>query len=175
VTRPLVLAALLVTAALGLAACGGDDEPAAEETAPPAPVTETATEPTETEPSPPPTETQETDTAETEAAPPPPGEEEEGGGGDEEPIRTQARFTGREGRVSPRVVQVIPFIAVEVSLRSADGRGYRLEGDGTLEAGGTGGSSAPLRLDGLRPGSSYRFRTQSGQVVRVVASAEPGP
>jgi hypothetical protein len=173
VTRP--LAALLVVAALGLAACGGDDEPAAEETAPRAPVTETATEPTETEPAPPATATEETAPTETEAAPPPTGEEQEGGGGDEEPIRTEARFTGRDGRVSPRVVQVVPFIAVEVSLRSADGRRYRLEGDGTLEAGGTGGSSAPLRLDGLRPGSAYSFRTQTGQVVRIVASAEPGP
>ena len=85
-------------------------------------------------------------------------------------------FTGRGGRITPRVVRVPPFISVRVVLRSADGQEYRLRiGGRTLRAGGALGSSS-LTLDGLRAGRSYRgTELDTGVAVRVEATAEPGP
>ena len=57
-------------------------------------------------------------------------EDQPGGAGDEIPARSQAQFTGRDGRVSPRLVRVPPFISVRVELRSADGAEYKLSGGG---------------------------------------------
>ena len=47
---------------------------------------------------------------------------------------SQALFTGRGGRLTPRVVRVPPFIAIRVELRSADGATYAPLGqDGRAE------------------------------------------
>ena len=103
-------------------------------------------------------------------------EDQEGGAGDEEPARSQVMLTGRGGHISPRLVRVPPFISVAVVLRSADGRPYGLRiGGRLLRAGGPVGSSS-VRLDGLRAGKAYvGTQLDSGETVRVEASAEPGP
>ncbi len=109
--------------------------------------------------------------------PPPAGgspEDQQGGAGDEIPASSQALFTGRGGKISPRLVRVPPFIAIRVELRSADGERYRLVGGKrSVQAGGpVGGASAVF--DGLRPGKRLVLSGPSGRVV-VEASAEPGP
>ncbi len=181
--RATTLAAVALALALG--ACGGDDEgrvsqePAGTETTQ---GTSTATTPTDTTPA----ET-ETAPAETETAPGNAGaglpdghggghtapEDRPGGAGDEIPASTQALFTGRAGRISPRIVRVPPFIAVRVELRSGDGATYELSGAGkTLRA--AGGPAEPVVFDGLRPGKRLALTGTGGRVI-IEASAEPGP
>jgi hypothetical protein len=100
-------------------------------------------------------------------------EDRPGGAGDEIPASTQALFTGRAGRISPRIVRVPPFIAVRVELRSGDGATYELSGAGkTLRA--AGGSAEPVVFDGLRPGKRLTLTGAGGRVF-IEASAEPGP
>ncbi|MDQ3644317.1 MAG: hypothetical protein M3356_02270, partial [Actinomycetota bacterium] len=82
-------------------------------------------------------------------------------------------FTGRAGRISPRIVHVHPFIAVRVELRSGDGATYELSGGGeTLRAGG--GPAKSVVFDGLRPGRRLTLAGTGGKVI-IEASAEPGP
>jgi hypothetical protein len=102
-------------------------------------------------------------------------EDQPGGAGDEVPARSLTLFTGRGGRISPRVVRVAPFISVRVELRSADGRSYSLRiGGKRLAAGGPVGSKATT-LDGLRAGRAYVGRGSDGSRIRIEANAEPGP
>jgi hypothetical protein len=77
--------------------------------------------------------------------------------------------------VTPRLVQVPPFISVRVILRSADGRAYALRIGGRTLRAGAAVSSSSAQLDGLRPGRAYDGRLEAGGRVRVEASAEPGP
>ena len=158
--------ALLAAGLLVMSGCGGDDEEPASttSTAPP------ATVPVDTVP----TETSEPAPTETEAPVPP--EEEEGGAGDEEPARTLALFTARDGRIAPRAIRVPAFISIQVELRSADGRSYTLKfGDTSITAGGEL-NSVSTTIDGLRPGESITGRpVGAGNPVRVEATAEPGP
>jgi hypothetical protein len=162
-----------IAALVALPGCGGDDEEpsptVAETTATPTATVET---PTETEP-PEPEPGPETETATTPAESP---EDEEGGAGDEEPARTLALFTARDGRITPRVVRVPAFISIQVELRSADGREYGLRfGDVGITAGGEL-NSVSTTIDGLRPGEAIVGRpTGGGNRVRVEATAEPGP
>jgi hypothetical protein len=101
-------------------------------------------------------------------------ESQQGGAGDEVPASSQALLTGRNGRITPRLVRVPPYIAIRVELRSADGERYRLAANGrAVEAGGQL-SSASAVYDGLRPGDRLVLTGPSGRVV-VEASAEPGP
>jgi hypothetical protein len=161
---------LAVAVALGVAGCGGDDEE-------PAASTPVATAPTETEPAmTAPAET-ESEPVPTETAPPPESpEEQQGGAGDEEPARTLALFTGRDGRITPRVVRVPAFISVQVELRSADGAPYGLRfGDVGIKSGGPINSRA-RSIDGLRPNEAIvGVPTGAGNRVRIEATAEPGP
>jgi hypothetical protein len=175
-TRKLALAGVFALL-LACAGCGGDDEAASTapststeavathaETSP----VETATERSLTEPS-----LTETATAEPETSP----EAMPGGAGDAEPARTLALFTGRDGRITPRVVRVPAFIAVQIELRSGDGATYALRfGSITIKAGGNAlGSSSPT-IDGLRPGETIVGRpTGQGNRVTISATAEPGP
>jgi hypothetical protein len=164
------LAALALAGAALAIGCGGDDDGSAERT--PADRSTPATVPTET--TPPRTETQ----SEGEETVGVPGqtspEEQQGGAGDEVPARSLALITGRGGRLSPRLVQVPPYIAVRVELRSADGARYSLRGRGrSLEAGGDL-SSVATTFAGLRPGRSLVLTGPQGRVT-VEASAEPGP
>jgi hypothetical protein len=147
-------------------ACGGDDEDdQAAETTPtvstPPPVT---TPPPET-----PQTTKEPDPDEEPRTVPP--EEEQG---DEEAIRSEAVFTGRNGRLAPREIRVPAFIAIRVILRSADDGAYSLQMEGTRLRIGPGKQVDELELDGLLPDKSYAGKSPQGN-VRVVASAEPGP
>lgn len=101
-------------------------------------------------------------------------ESQQGGAGDEVPASSQALLTGRNGRITPRLVRVPPYIAIRVELRSADGERYRLAANGrAVEAGGQL-SSASAVYDGLRPGRRLVLTGPSGRVA-VEASAEPGP
>jgi hypothetical protein len=172
------LCALFAALAVALGGCGGDDEdppptsadttPAGTETEERAPdVTETETETEPGEPAP------ETDTATAPAESP---EDEEGGVGDEEPARTLALFTGRNGRITPRVIRVPAFISIQVELRSADGSPYTLRFNReSLTAGGEL-SSVSTTIDGLRPNQAIVGRPAgAGNPVRVEATAEPGP
>ena len=169
---------------LTLAGCGSDDERADTETSPRTAATETQTEtePTETEARRTETELEPTETQREPTAPTAPEpeqtspEDQPGGAGDEEPARSLALLTGREGRISPRVVRVPAFISIRVELRSADGGSYGLRLDGrTLRAGGAVGSASTV-LDGLRPGAAVVGRPVSGgNAVRIEATAEPGP
>jgi hypothetical protein len=166
--RKLAIGAVLV-ALLALAGCGGDDEP--QPTAPAAAPTESETTPSvpaETEPEAPVTETVTEPTDSPEDMP--------GGAGDEEPARTLALFTARDGRIRPRVVRVPAFISIQVELRSADGTSYALRfGDTTIKAGGEL-NSVSTTIDGLRPGKAITGHPSGpGNPVRIEATAEPGP
>jgi hypothetical protein len=151
-------------------ACGGDDED--------------SDQPAETTPTvaaPPPVTTPPPETPDTTKGPDPdseprtvPPEEQQG---DEEPIRSEAVFTGRGGRLTPREIRVPAFIAILVILRSPDAgrdQGYSLEIGGERLAIGHESAVDELKLDGLLPNESYKGRSPQGN-VRVVASAEPGP
>jgi hypothetical protein len=169
-TRKL-LAAALVACALSVSACGDDEE---TQTSPA--VTPTETEATESAPAE--TETEvETEASATETTPPSESPEDmPGGAGDEEPARTLALFTARDGQIRPRVVRVPAFISIQVELRSADGATYKLTfGDVGLEAGGAL-NSVSTTIDGLRPGEAITGRPSgAGNRVRIEATAEPGP
>jgi hypothetical protein len=159
---------------LAFAGCGGDDEtstPTAPTTTAETETTPVVTTPTETETRATPTETAPPATA-TETSP----EDAPGGAGDEEPARTLALFTARNGQIRPRVVRVPAFISVQIELRSADGATYALRfGDVTIKAGGQIKSTSTT-IDGLRPNESITGVPQgAGNRVSISATAEPGP
>jgi hypothetical protein len=176
--RPSLLAALAVLVLLPFAGCGGDDDeerattPAETQTeeSPPAPtVTDTQPQPEETQPELEPTETVE---------PPPETSPEDapGGAGDEEPARSLALFTGKGGRVTPRVIRVPAFISIRIEVRSADGLEYALRFDGKMVKVSSGLRSVSTTIDGLRPGASVvGTPARGGGKVRIEATAEPGP
>jgi hypothetical protein len=162
--------ALVLASVLALSGCGGDDEQSAST---PATTARTETGTTDTEATE--TETEQeskTEGAPTESTP----EDEPGGAGDEEPARTLALFTAKDGRITPRVVRVPAFISIQVELRSPDGDKYGLDfGDVTITAGG-GLNSVSTTIDGLRPGKAIvGTPTGPGNRVRIEATAEPGP
>jgi len=164
--------------ALGLAACGGDDEDDNGATGYGAGTKTEQTDTATTDTTPTVTETTETGgEAEGGGAKPPstvPAEDQEGGVGDEVPASSQALVTGDGGKLSPATVRVPPFIAIRVQLRSADGVEYELTGGGkTLEAGGEI-ESAGTTFDGLRSGEKLVLSGPQGKVT-VIANAEPGP
>jgi hypothetical protein len=176
--NPLLLAALGAVIVLVLAGCGDDDEEGGSATAtqtqtekspPPPTVTETQPQQEETEPELEPTETVE---------PPPETSPEDapGGAGDEEPARSLALFTGRGGKITPRVVRVPAFISIRVELRSADGREYALRFKGETVRVSSALGSVSTTFDGLRPGASMVGTPAGGGAkVRIEATAEPGP
>ena len=171
--RPLRRACLAAIAVLALAGCGDDEGGRAERdtagTGKTPPTRPTATAPARPTPERVDTVTVPADDLTTPTSP----EETPGGAGDEQPAASQASFTGRGGRVGPRRVQVPPFIAIRVELRSADGRAYRLRfGRRSVAVDGDRRSAASM-FDGLRPGARMAG-TGSARVV-IEASAEPGP
>jgi hypothetical protein len=171
--RKLVLLAVLPAAFAG---CGGDDEsPPATSPQAEAPTTSETTPPSDTTEVDPRTETLPNDgdgnglgTSEPET--------QTGGAGDEVPAAAMALFTGKGGRITPRVVRVPAYISILVQLRSADGAEYGLTfGDKTVKV-SPGLSSSGTRLDGLRPGATLVGKsTTGGDEVRIEATAEPGP
>ena len=157
--------AIAAAAALAGGGCGEDEEPSlggpGDTTA-----TETATTaaPTATAPS---------ATAPPETVSP---EEQPGGAGDEEEARSPAFFTGKGGRITPRVVRVPPFLAIRVELRSVDGRHYGLRFGGRELRAGDRKPRNSIQLDGLRPQKAIvGTPIGAGSRVRIVADAEPGP
>jgi len=178
-------AAVLAALSLAVAACGDDEEgPASRDTG-----TATTTSSTPGPPAAPGQTAPEAEATETEQQPgaprepePRPGggsgvspEDEEGGAGDEIPASAQALFTGRGGRIEPRLVRVPPFIAIRVVLRSADGASYALSGaGGRVVAARARSPRGTAVFDGLRPGRRLVLRGSSGSVT-IEASAEPGP
>jgi hypothetical protein len=172
--RRKLAAACLLAGVLAFAGCGGDDDsaPAPSKTAEATETAATETMPTEAETD---TEAQPAETApelKTETSP----EDAGGGAGDEEPARTLALFTARNGQIRPRLVRVPAFISVQIELRSADGAEYGLKfGDVTIRAGGQIDSTSTT-IDGLRPNESIAGEPQgAGNRVRISATAEPGP
>jgi len=160
---------------LAFGGCGGDDSGGTT------PTTAVGTDTTSTEATPTETQTEATPTGtSTEATPATPTETSPeampGGAGDEEPARTLALFTGRGGRITPRIVRVPAFIAVQIELRSADGATYALRfGDTTLTAGGQF-DAVSTTIDGLRPNEAIVGTPKgTGNRVRISATAEPGP
>lgn len=170
---------VLATAAIAIVACGDDE---GRVTSVPSTGTDTAATAPETVPA--------TDTAPegsdtsgeaTETETDRPGadggrspEDQPGGAGDEVPARSQALILGRGGRLRPTMVQVPPFIAIRVELRSADGADYSLSARGRrLEAGGEL-TSVSKTFAGLRPGKRLVLEGPQGEVT-VEANAEPGP
>jgi hypothetical protein len=95
--------------------------------------------------------------------------------GDEEPIRSQALFSGTAGRVLPSVVHVPPFIAIRVELRSLDARPYVLRFGAKALRASAGRRSERTTLKGLRPRRAVVGRSPGGGRVRIVADAQPGP
>jgi len=163
--RPLPLLAALALVAGGC----GDDEPA------PAPATSpVASTPAAT--APPPDATQPGTGPATVPSPAPAPAPGEPDAGDEEPIRVPATFVVRGGRLEPAMVTVPPFLAVEVSLRSDDGRPHRLvvraPRPATLDV--PAGGRAVLRLAGLRPGR-YPLALDGRSAGALVAGGEAGP
>jgi hypothetical protein len=160
------VAAACALALLALAAgCGGDDEeesperePAAR--APPAPET-TSEEP---EPTTAPEEEQE------ETGPAPEDDPEA-----EEPVRSEAVFTARNGRITPRRVEVPAYIAITVELRPKDERDYSIVFEGYRMSVGGNTEAAFLDLGGLQPGDRYTGTASTGQRLVISATAEPGP
>ena len=153
-TRKLALAGVFALL-LACAGCGGDDEAASTS---PSTGTEAVTTQAETTPTEAATERSLTETATA------------------EPARTLALFTGRDGRITPRVVRVPAFIAVQIELRSGDGATHALRfGDTTLTAGGQL-NSVSTTIDGLRPNEVVVGTPKgAGNRVRISATAEPGP
>jgi hypothetical protein len=175
--------AVAVALGLGVAGCGDDEgrvsqETVGTETSPSTGTTPTApaeTAPTETETAP------ETESSPDAGAGLPDGhdagrrrpEDRPGGAGDEVPASSQALFTGRAGRITPRTVRVPAYIAVRVELRSGDGARYVLRGGGRkLRA--SRRPARPVTFDGLRTGKRLVLQGTGGRVV-IEASAEPGP
>ena len=150
-------------------ACGGDDEDSDR------PTETTATTPAPAPVTTPPPETTTPDKPDPDSEPRtvPPEEQQ----GDEEPIRSEAVFTGTGGRLKPREIRVPAFIAIRVILRSTDAgvdQGYSLVIGGQRLAIGHARPVDEVELDGLLPDESYDGKSPQGN-VRVVASAEPGP
>ena len=107
-------------------------------------------------------------------------ETQTGGAGDETPAQTLALFTGRDGKVTPRVVRVPAYISVLVTLRGRDDAGYSLTfGDKNIRV-SPGLSSAGTRFAGLKPGAKLVGQATTGLgtdagTVTISATAEPGP
>jgi hypothetical protein len=176
--RSLVVSGCLLAVAWN--GCDSDEETDTEATRP---MTEAEREtvptdevPAPTEETPPVTEPETETLPPEEKAPQAPPEEQPGGAGDEEPARSLALFTGRGGRITPRVIRVPAFISIRVELRSVDDREYGLEFDGERIRVSGGLASVSTTIEGLRPGRAVIGNpVGAGNRVRIEATAEPGP
>lgn len=187
-------AALAVVVVLTAAGCGGDDTTSATvvqepTTAPDATVpTTTTVTPSQTTSTSTSTSTSTNPTATTGVPPggvkptttsgaPAGGEQGEGGAGDEEAVRVPVTLTADGGSLSPTVVTIPAFLAIELRV-SAKGGAEQLTisapGGGTLSV--AAGRTATKRLAGLKPGD-YPVTTAGGgkATLHVVNGGDPGP
>jgi hypothetical protein len=151
--------------------------------APPATATQTATNPTATTGEP--TGGGKPTGAGTPTAATPPntggtpagGEQAPGGAGDEQGARVPVALTADGGALSPTIVTIPAFLAVEVTVASkgtAETVTIAAPGGGTLRV--AAGGTASKRLAGLKPGD-YTVTTAGGgkTVLHVVSGGAPGP
>ncbi|HEX5927256.1 MAG TPA: hypothetical protein VFY45_25795 [Baekduia sp.] len=105
------------------------------------------------------------------------GEQGEGGAGDEEAVRVPVTLAADGGSLSPTVVTIPAFLAIELRV-SAKGGAEKLTisapGGGTLSV--AAGRTATKRLAGLKPGD-YPVTTAGGgkATLHVVSGGDPGP
>lgn len=173
---PRCLTALAVLTALTVAAsaCGGGNTgpgastnptaSAPDATAPPTDATQPGTAPTTTPPA--------TTTTPTETQP-----SGDTGGGGEQQVRVPASFVVTpSGRLTPPTITVPPFLAVEISIRSDDGRAHTLvlqtPEAHTLQV--AAGRRAAVRIPGLRAGR-YAVTLDGRRAGALVAGGEVGP
>ncbi len=181
--RPPVAAVVALALAAGPIACGGGDDDRSGSRGDPGPDAPPTVPPEAGAPPPAPPEgppgngprPEEPAPADGPAASPPgapgaAGPAPEDGGS--EPVRAEVIVTGRNGRLTPRLVRVPPYIAVRLAVRSGDGADYRLAVGGQVAS--TTGPGSIAELEGLPPGERYVARGSTGTVV-IEASAEPGP
>jgi ABC-type uncharacterized transport system auxiliary subunit len=171
--RCLTALAVLTAFATAVGACGGGNTgpgttnptaSAPDATAPPTDATQPGTAPTTTPPATttPPTETQ------------PSGDT---GGGGEQQVRVPASFVvTQSGRLTPPTITVPPFLAVEISVRSDDGRPHRLvlqtPQPHALQVAAS--KRAAVRIAGLRAGR-YTVTLDGRRAGALVAGGEVGP
>lgn len=169
------LAAVAVLTALVVVGCGGGNTgpgttnptaSAPDATAPPTDATQPGTAPTTTPPA--------TTTTQTPTETQPSGDAT---GGGEQSVRVPASFVvTRSGRLTPPTITVPPFLAVEISIRSDDGRPHTLVlrtlAPHTLQV--AAGKRAAVRIAGLRAGR-YAVTLDGRRAGTLVAGGEVGP
>lgn len=174
---PRCLTAPAVLTALALAGCGGGSTgpgttnptaSAPDATAPPADATQPGTAPTTTPPA-----------TTTTPAQTKPGGGGGGGasGGGEQSVRVPASYVVTpSGRLTPPTITVPPFLAVEISIRSDDGRPHTLvlqtPQPHTLQVAAS--ERAAVRIPGLRAGR-YAVMLDGRRAGALVAGGEVGP
>lgn len=91
-------------------------------------------------------------------------------------VRVPATFVVRDGDLSPRTITVPPFLAVELSVRAADGSAHRLVlRTPTTHALDVGpGERAATQIPGLRAGR-YVVELDGHPAGALVAGGEVGP
>ena len=161
--------ALAAVAGLALAGCGGDNSGTVKPVstgAPPAtgaaPQTGTPTSPTNVQ-----------------GTAPPAGAATGTGATPSERIRVPATFIfTRPGRVEPSTVTVPPFVRVELTLTSRDGRAHAL----SLRAGGRtyrlrvgAGGRATTSIPGLTAGTYPLAAVGGGPSAKLIVGGQPGP
>jgi hypothetical protein len=173
---PRCLPALAVLTVLAITGCGGGN------TGPGASTNPTASAPDATAP---PTDATQPGTAPATAPPAttttPAQTEPAGGAGgsgeDEQAVRVPASFVvTQSGRLTPPTITVPPFLAVEISIRSDDGRPHTLvlqtTQPHTLQV--AAGRRAAVRIAGLRAGR-YAVTLDGRRAGALVAGGEVGP
>jgi hypothetical protein len=155
---------------LALAGCGDDDE-SERQGADPAQATETSpppakTESTQTEPS----EETRRDRRRSRR------EQQRDGGKDKQPARHQVALRASDGKITPRIVSVPPYVAIRLELRSSDGDTYRLAcGQKTLTVDSEGAADSTT-LSGRRPGARFLCSPLGDHNgVLISPSGEPEP
>lgn len=171
--RCLTASAVLTVLAISVTACGGGNTgpgatnptaSAPDATAPPTDATQPGTAPTTTPPA--------TTTAPTVTEP---SGDTDGGG--EQQVRVPASFVvNPPGRLTPPVITVPPFLAVEISIRSDDGRAHTVvlqtPTPHTLKV--AANERAAVRIPGLRAGR-YTVTLDGRLAAALVAGGEVGP
>jgi hypothetical protein len=165
-TRSAAPAALAIVA---LGGCGGDSGTVK-------PISTSAAAPST--PTPPP-QTAPTSPGNVQGTAPPPGASTDTGATPSEPIRVPATFIfTRPGRVDPQTVTIPPFVRVQLTLASRDGRPHALalRSDGRtytlrVPAGGRASTSIP----GLRAGRYRLAPVGGGPGATLIVGGQVGP